>query len=168
MITSHARLLQQLHEYVDEYIAYIGNQSSQATVQATNDLRWVIHELEDLQKNPAQPHRVERVRESISDQLERLRQFHAAERARKAVRPQHRTLAQLFQEYIQQEIDYLMRGSEGVRREQVNLLLGDVIADLKALALHPTEAQAKQLAADLEKKREQIAKLQRPWQELHP
>ncbi len=52
------------------------------------------------------------------------------------------------------------------RPDQLNLLLGDIIADLQALALHPTEDQAMQLAADLERKRRQVEMLERPWQQL--
>ena len=58
-----------------------------------------------------------------------------------------------------------MRAQGKVEREQTSLLLSDVIADLKALALHPNDEQALQLAADLEVKREQLRKLQRPWQQ---
>ena len=75
---------------------------------------------------------------------------------------------QALQDYISSEIDYLARAGGATRRIQTNLLLGDIIADLKALALHPDDQQALMLAADLESKREQLSKIQRPWQQQMP
>ena len=166
MISSHAKLLEQVHEYVDEYIAYLGDHASAVTPQVNDDLRGVIHDLEVLQTHPDQPQRVERVAEGICDQLERLRQLHNPTRSRQTLSRPKRTLAQAFQEYIEQEVNYLAQVGGSTRREQVNLLLGDIITDLNALALHPTDEQAELLAADLEKKRRQLEKLERPWQQM--
>ncbi len=74
-------------------------------------------------------------------------------------------LASTFQTYLNQEIAYLATVSDSTRPDQLNLLLGDIIADLKALALHPTDEQAMQLAADLDRKRQQVEMLDRPWQQ---
>src|SRR5688572_8110 len=54
MITSHAKLLTQLHEYVDEYIDYMSIRPEQSLVEANEELRKIIGELESLQAHPDQ------------------------------------------------------------------------------------------------------------------
>jgi len=87
------------------------------------------------------------------------------QRRQHQVSHEKRTLAQAFQEYLSTEVEYLARAGGGLQRQQTNLLLSDVIEDLKALSLHPTNDQALVLARDLEVKEEQLRKLQRPWQQ---
>jgi hypothetical protein len=169
MITSHAKLLTQLHEYVDEYIDYMSIRPEQSLVEANEELRKIIAELESLQAHPDQRAEAARLSQRIEDQIGHLNmlmaQVNQRQRRTAPSRPKQ-TLAQAFQSYLSTEIDYLLRSSGGARREQCCLLLGDVIADLKALALHPTDEQALQLAADLEAKRTQLRKLERPWQQI--
>lgn len=167
MITSHTNLLRQLHEYVDEYIEYLFERSSVVTPEITSDLRKIIDELEELQKRRDQRLEAEQLARRIGDQLAHLRMFTAEPSRRRTLPSQpQQTLLDAFRAYFNQEIAYLDRVEGGVQREQVNLLLADIIADLKALALHPTDEQALQLATDLEAKREQVKQLQRPWQQM--
>ena len=168
MITNHAKLLEQVHEYVDEYIKYLGTHPEAPVAEANDELRRIIGELEKLQSDPDQQAEAARLSHRISDQLGHLNIL--LEQAQRKARPQtpsrqQQTLADAFRNYLNTEVDYLMRAQGKVAREQTNLLLSDVIADLKALALHPNDEQALQLAADLEAKREQLRKLQRPWQQ---
>ena len=168
MITNHAQLLKQVHEYVDEYIKYLGTHPEAPVTEANDELRRIIGELEKLQSDPDQQAEAARLSNRISDQLGHLNIL--LEQAQRKARPQtpsrqQQTLAEAFRNYLNSEVDYLMRAQGKVEREQTSLLLSDVIADLKALALHPNDEQALQLAADLEVKREQLRKLQRPWQQ---
>ncbi len=168
MITPHTSLLQQLHEYVDAYIVYLFDRASGATPEVITDLHQIIDELEALQKHRDQDAEAERLAQRIGDQLAHLRMLtlEPAQRRTLPSRPKQ-TLLDAFHAYFNQEIAYLARVEGAAQREQINLLLGDIIADLKALALHPTDEQALWLAADLKAKREQVKKLQRPWQQVH-
>lgn len=168
MVTNHAKLLKQVHEYVDDYIGYLGTQPESSLVEANEELRKIIGELENLQSQPDQQAEAARLTNRIADQLGHLnvllmRTQNTMRRPKPSGAKQ--TLAEAFRNYLNTEVDYLMRAGGSVRREQTNLLLGDVIADLKELALHPTDEQALELAADLDHKRTQLAKLQRPWQQ---
>ncbi len=156
-------LLNELHGYVDEYIAYLSSGIAGSTPDANAELRQIIEELVDLQTHPDRTAKVADVSRRIAAQRAWLR--------RTAGMPHHvapssakQTLVQALQHYISSEIDYLARAGGATRRIQTNLLLGDIIADLKALALHPDDHQALVLAADLENKRQQLSKIQRPWQ----
>jgi plasmid maintenance system antidote protein VapI len=166
MVTPHTTLLQQVHEYVDAYIAYLGKGTTVATPEINAELHQIIRELESLQTHPDQAAEATRLSQRIGDQLAHLRMVSEQPPSQASPSRPQQTLAQAFRDYLQQEITYLARVSGGTRREQTNLLLGDIIADLKALALHPTDEQAIRLAADLEAKREQLANLQRPWQQM--
>lgn len=169
MITNHAKVLKQLHEYVCDYIDYAGTRPEASLAEANEELKKIIGELEELQAHPDQPAEAAHVSTRLADQLRHLQlQLERTEHRRQRAQPSHqkRTLAQAFSDYLCTEVDYLMKAGGGTRREQTNLLLGDVIADLKALALHPTDEQALQLAADLECKRAQLQKLERPWQQV--
>jgi hypothetical protein len=165
MGTSHTDFLNQLRDYVNEYVRYVVDQSTVVTPEVNDNLRRVIRELEELQKHPDQRQQTERATEGIGDQLARLRQLHAQAGGKQVVTRPHRTLMQSFQDYIDSEVAYLASIGSNPNREQINLLLGDIIGDLKALSLHPTEEQAERLAADLEQKRAQVIRLQRPWQQ---
>jgi hypothetical protein len=168
MLTPHTNLVRQLHEYVDAYIAYLFERSSGATPEITTDLHQIIEELEALQKHRDQDAEAERLARRIGDQLAHLRMLTAEPAQRRILpSPPKQTLLDAFHAYFNQEIAYLARVEGAVQREHINLLLGDIIADLKALALHPTDEQALWLAADLEAKREQVKHLQRPWQQVH-
>ena len=96
-----------------------------------------------------------------------LKGLPAQTRRHAATSKPQRTLVEAFKQYLAEEVDYLTRISGSTRREQTNVLLGDIIGDLKALALHPTDEQSMMLAADLERKCAQVQKLQRPWQQMH-
>lgn len=163
MITNQTSLLNKLHKYVDEYIDYMDSGAEHGMIDATDQLRRVVHELEALQANPNQPAESVRLEQTIDRSLDYLRALAEQQRPTPLSRPR-RTLAQAFREYINQEVDYLSRAGGTLHHEQANLLIGDIIADLKALSLRPDDDQALQLAADLEAKREQLTKLQRPWQ----
>jgi hypothetical protein len=160
-------LLKELHGYVDEYITYLSSGIARSTADANAELRQIIEELEDLQTHPDRTAKVAHVSRRIAAQRAWLRRttempHHAARSSAK------HTLAQALQDYISSEIDYLARAGGATRRIQTNLLLGDIIADLKALALHPDDHQALLLAADLERKRKQLSKIQPPWQQEMP
>ena len=160
-------LLNELHGYVDEYITYLSSGMAGSTADANAELRQIIEELEDLQTHPDRTAKVADVSRRIAVQRAWLRRIpepphHAVPSSAK------RTLVQALQDYINSEIDYLARAGGATRRTQTNLLLGDIIADLKALALHPDDQQALVLAADLERKRQQLSTLQRPWQQQMP
>jgi hypothetical protein len=157
-------LLRELHGYVDEYITYLCSGASVPTADANAELRQIIDELEELQTHPEQLAKLADVSRRISNQRARLQ--------RSADQPRHtppssaqRTLVQALQDYISSEIDYLAEVGGARRRIETNLLLGDIIADLKTLALHPDDQQALALAADVEKKRRQVNRIQRPWQQ---
>ncbi|HEX6292865.1 MAG TPA: hypothetical protein VFZ66_27010 [Herpetosiphonaceae bacterium] len=169
MITSHTNLLRQLHEYVDEYVDYLATcaNTPASCAEVRDDIRKIIQELEALQAHPDQRSEAERLSQRVGDQIAHLRMLHAQMPAR-PVRPSQprRTLTQAFQDYINTEVEYLARAGGGAQRTQINALLSDVIADLKALTLNPTDEQALVLAHDLEIKREQLKRLQRPWQQL--
>jgi hypothetical protein len=163
MITNQTRLFDQLHKYVDEYIDYMNTGAEHGAIEATDQLRRVVHELEALQANPNQPADAIRLEQTINVSLDHLRTLAQQERRAPVSRPK-RTLAQAFRDYLSEEVDYLSRAGGALHREQANLLISDIIADLKALSLRPDDDQALQLAADIEAKREQLNKLQRPWQ----
>jgi hypothetical protein len=156
-------LLNELHGYVDEYIAYLSSGIAGSTADANAELRQIIAELEDLQTHPDRTAKVAAVSRRIAARRAWLRRI-ADQPYRAAPSSAKRTLVQALQDYINSEIDYLARVGGATRRIQTNLLLGDIIADLKALALHPDDQQALVLAADLESKRQQLSKIQRPWQ----
>lgn len=167
MIPAHARLLQQLNDYVSEYVGYLATCGETCRAEVNDDLRRIIEELETLQAHPDQRAESERLAQRLSSQIDHLRALqHPAERRHASVPQPKRSLVQAFQEYIDQEVNYLLKVSGGARREQTNLLLGEIIADLKSLALHPTDQQATMITADLEAKRAQLQKLQRPWQQM--
>lgn len=166
MATVHTSLLQQIQRYIEEYVSYLGSTTSIATPQVNDDLRRIIDELEQLQAHPQQTEETQRLAARIGDQIEHLR--HSSESPRRAVvRHPQQTLAQALHRYIDQEMIYLAKVGGSARRDQINLLLSDIIADLKALALDPTDEQAEQLAADIDAKRQQASNLQRPWQQMH-
>lgn len=160
-------LLQELHGYVDEYIKHLSSGAAVPTGAANAELRRIIDELEYLQMHPDQATKVADVSRRIA--------AHRAWLRRTAEQPHHpapssakRSLAQALQDYISSEIDYLARASGAERRIETNLLLGDIISDLKALALHPDDHQSLVLTADLESKRKQLNEIQRPWQQQLP
>jgi hypothetical protein len=157
-------LLKELHGYVDDYITHLCTGTTVTTADANAELRQIIDELEELQTHPDRMAKIADVSRHIAHQREWLRRnadqlHHAAPSSAK------RTLVQALQDYFSSEVDYLARVGGASRRLQTNLLLGDIIADLKTLALHPDDRQALALAADLERKRSQLAKIQRPWQQ---
>ncbi len=165
MISNKANLLASVHEYVDQYIAHLDTNSVEHLDAANRDLRRVISELERLNEHVDQPEKIDRLNAYISAQVDTLRAT-AQKPAPRTLSHPKQTLAQAFRDYINTEIAYLTKASGGVQRQQVNLLLSDVIADLKALALHPDDEQAFMLAKDLAAKEEQLHKLQRPWQNI--
>jgi len=165
MITSHTNLLKQLHDYVDEYVLYLDTASEGKIDEANRDLRRLITELEHLQQHSDEPAKVNQLAQDVGAHLDQLRAHTWEQRRQRQVSHEKRTLAQAFQEYLSTEVDYISRAGGGLRRQQTNLLLSDVIEDLKALSLHPTDDQALVLAHNLEIKEEQLRKLQRPWQQ---
>ena len=165
MSSSQTTLLKQAQAYVDEYVNHVSSGACANEVGANAELRRIIAELEHVQTHPDQPAKVAEVSRQISDQIERLRTACGQPHRHPAASQSKRTLGQALREYFDSEIEYLARAGGATRREQTNLLLGDLIADLKALALHPNDEQALVLAADLEAKREQLRKVQRPWQQ---
>lgn len=165
MVANHASLLRQLRDYVDEHVTYLGKTEHRAGDEANADLRRIIAELEELLAHPDQQAEAARLQARIENQLAHLRSINTRTAAKRPApsRPQQ-TLVPAFQSYINEEVAYLLRVSGGAHREQTNLLLSDIVGDLKALALRPNEKQSEQLAADLDRKCEQVRKLQRPWQ----
>src|SRR5919199_3471815 len=120
MITNHAQLLEQVHEYVDEYIKYLGTHPEAPVVEANDELRRIIGELEKLQSNPDQQAEAARLSNRISDQLGHLNML--LEQAQHRAQPQppshqQQTLAEAFRNYLNTEIDYLMRTDGKVERE---------------------------------------------------
>ncbi len=168
MVTNPTGLLQQLHAYVDTYIAYLSHGTEAHAEQANAEMQRVIHELEHLQAHPDQAAEAEHVTQRIGTLLDQLRSQtqHAPHPHRTSV--PHQSLARAFRSYLDDEITYIARSGRSVVREQANVLLGDVIADLKALSLNPTEEQAQRLTRDLEQKRAELARVQRPWQRPAP
>ncbi|GAC1359476.1 MAG: hypothetical protein NVS4B8_15540 [Herpetosiphon sp.] len=164
METSHSSLLQRLHEYVDTYITYLAHCGDSVTDEANADIHRVIRELETLQSHPDQATEANKTAERVSAQLGHLRAIFDKQRAKRAVTVQQQSLSQAFRRYLDDEIKFLARSGGSVRGEQANLLLGDIIADLRALSLHPDDEQATRLSNDLEQKRNQLARLERPWQ----
>lgn len=170
MVTSQAKLLNQLHEYVDEYVNYLSICSDSSCDDVNADLRRIIAELEELQAHPDQKAQTDKIAQRVSDQIEHLRMLKdLSSRTRRSAptsKPR-RTLADAFKQYLAEEVDYLTRVGGSARRDQTNVLLGDIIGDLKALALHPSDEQSMMIAADLERKSAQVQKLQRPWQQMN-
>jgi hypothetical protein len=164
MITNKANLLTTLHEYVDQYIGYIDTTSEAQLDAANRDLRRVITELEGLQQHVDQPKHIDQLTQYLCERIDQLRAV-VPTPAPKAVSRPKQTLAQAFRDYINTEVAYITNHRGNMQRQQANLLLSDIIADLKALALHPTDEQALNLARDLETKEHQLHKLQRPWQQ---
>jgi hypothetical protein len=105
MITPHTSLLQQLYEYVDEYIAYLFERSDGAIPEATADLHQIIDELEALQKHRDQRAEAEQLARRISDQLAHLRMLTVEPTQRRTLpsRPKQ-TLLDAFHAYFNQEI----------------------------------------------------------------
>ncbi|MBA3948054.1 MAG: hypothetical protein H0X37_26335 [Herpetosiphonaceae bacterium] len=168
MATNTTGLLQQLHAYVDTYIAYLGHGPGAHMDQANSDMQRVIHELEDIQAHPDQAGEAERAMKRISALLDHLRFQHQQAPHPHRASVQQESLARAFRSYLDDEISYISHTGRSVWRDQTNLLLGDVIADLKALALNPTDEQAARLTQDLEQKRAELARVQRPWQQSSP
>lgn len=166
MNASQTGLLRQLHAYVDEYVSHVSMGACQPDIDANAELRYIIGEIEQIQTHPDQQARVIAVTRHIGDQLEQLRMANQQAWQHPHQSASKRTLGQALQDYFNTEIAYVARIGGAARREQTNLLLGDIIADLKALALEPTDEQALRLAADLEVKRKQLNRLQRPWQQI--
>ena len=166
MATNPTGLLQQLHAYVDSYIGYVSQGAEAPLEQANTDMQRVIHELEELQSHPDQAGETDRVTQRISALLDHLRYQNRHAPHPKKTSPPQESLARAFQSYLDDEITYISRSGRSVWRDQTNLLLGDVIADLKALAMNPTDEQAQRLTKDLEQKRAELARVQRPWQQV--
>ncbi len=168
MVTNPTGLLQQLHAYVETYIAYLSHGTEAHAEQANAEMQRVIHELEHVQAHPDQASEAECATQRISALLDQLRSETQRVPHPHRTSVPHQSLARAFRSYLDDEITYIARSGRSVAREQANLLLGDVIADLKALSLNPTEAQAHRLTRDLEQKRAELARIQRPWQQPVP
>ncbi|HEX6290144.1 MAG TPA: hypothetical protein VFZ66_13200 [Herpetosiphonaceae bacterium] len=166
MITTYTDLLKRIDQYVDAYILCLGACSGEQVEQVNDDLRRVIDELQNLQKHPDQRGAVDAVSEQIAArgvQLRALIQPPSPGRSAQATESLRRALHR----YLGAVVVYLEQAGGFVGREHMSLLLGEMIADLRALALHPADEDVMRFAADLETKCEQLPQLQRPWQQFY-
>ena len=167
MDMAQTKLLKELHANVDAYITHLSSGTTAPTGDANAELRRIIGELEDLQTYPDQTTKLADVSRRIAAHRAWLQRTTEQLHHPAPSNAKH-TLVQALQDYISSEIDYLARVGGATRRIQTNLLLGDIISDLRTLALHPDDHQSLALTADLERKREQLSKIQRPWQQQLP
>ncbi len=149
-------LLRQLKDYIEAFLKH-----ARSAEDSGVELRQLITALEDIQKHPELRVRVELLAASLRQRTLRLQARLDQPDAEPSVAGH--VLASAFEHYIDDTIAYLDRAGD-LRREQLALLIGDLVADLKLLALHQDIDQLRALSGGIDAKRAQLLSLQRPWQ----